>query len=298
MLEGREIAPDRRLSRLVEVLADEEEIVARVVLVPEPAIDLESAQREVDHQRGEAIEVRPVVRRAAPRMLIRAVPDLRRLAAFQLGNPHAVVVDEQEVLAANEDVSVLQVAVRELRALHFLDQPAKPCSKGGEPGGIAEEALDAPIEVLALHPRHLHDRKRAPFDAQAVGQIGEGGALRDALFGQMAGDGRVALGVVGDGPEEAAYRPGVVTLRRPVDHRVSAGGGLRHAEAVLVDLRFLQLGIAERSLRELERLVVVGEVGPGRHYAWSPSASSQEPVSRTSVMSSLRVPSSRACATR
>src|SRR5207302_1839049 len=41
-------------------------------------------------------------------------------------------------------------------------------------------------------------------------------------------------------------------------------------EAVLLDLRLLQLGISERPFRVLKRLVVLGEIRPGGHLALPP----------------------------
>ena len=119
--------------------------------------------------------------------------------------------------------------------------------------------------MLPLHPRHLHDGEGAAFDPQAIGQIDELGAVRGAVLLQVLGDGCVPLGVVRDRPQKAPHRPGVLPHRGLVHDGIAAGGRLGHPEAVLVDLRLLQLGIAERSLRRLHRFVVLGEIGPGGH---------------------------------
>src|SRR5438067_10462248 len=86
----------------------------------------------------------------------------------------------------------------------------------------------------------------------------------------MFRDCRVALGVVGDRPQKAAHGPDVLALGRFVRDGVPASGRLGHAEAVLLDLRLLQPGIAEGSLRVLKRLVVLGEIGPGGHLDRAP----------------------------
>src|SRR5438128_3578922 len=83
----------------------------------------------------------------------------------------------------------------------------------------------------------------------------------------MLRDCRVALGVVGDWPQKAAHGPDVLAFGRFVRDGVSASGRLGHAEAVLLDLRLLQPGIAEGAFRVLKRLVVVGEIRPGGHLA-------------------------------
>ena len=162
---------------------------------------------------------------------------------------------------------MLKVTVRELGGLDLLHQRPELLPEPGELLRLAEKAFRAAIQMLPLDPRHLHDRKRAAFDAETVGQVEELGAVRGTILLQVLGDGGVALGVVRDRPEKAAHRPDVLAFRRLVDHGVPARGRLGHAEAVLVDLRPLQLGIVEGALRGLKGLVVVGQVGPGGHRA-------------------------------
>ena len=169
MIERGEIAPDGTLARLVEVFADEEEVVAGAVLVPQLAVDLEREERQVDDECREPVEIRTVVRHAALRMLVSAVADLGRLAPDQRRNPHAVVVDEQQILAAHQDIPVLQIAVRKLPAFDVLDQGAELLSQRCQFLGLVQHAFDVAIEVRALHPCHLHDGKRSAFDAEPVG---------------------------------------------------------------------------------------------------------------------------------
>ena len=210
-------------------------------------------------------------------MLISAVADLGRLAPDQRRNPDPVVVDEQEILAPDQDVPVLQIAVGELRGLDVLDQRPELLPERRELLGLVQQALHEPIQIRALDPGHLHDRKCATFDAEAVGQIEELGAVRGAVLSQMLGDGRVALGMIGDRAEKAPDRPDVLTLGGLVHDGVPARGGLRHAEAVLFDLGPLQLGIAEGALRVLKGFMVLGEVRPGGHCA-SPRLSPRWPA--------------------
>src|SRR5439155_22079336 len=70
--------------------------------------------------------------------------------------------------------------------------------------------------------------------------------------------------------KEAPHGPDVLSLSRFVRDGVPASGRLGHAEAVLLDLRLLQLGISERPFRVLKRLVVLGEIRPGGHLALPP----------------------------
>src|SRR5438067_573478 len=102
----------------------------------------------------------------------------------------------------------------------------------------------------------------------------------------MFRDPRVALRVVGNRPKKAAHGPDVVSLGRLVRDGVPAGGRLGHAEAVRLDLRLLQLGIAQRPSRVLERLVVLGEIRPGSHLARSllPAVPPREPYQRHVVV--------------
>jgi hypothetical protein len=79
-------------------------------------------------------------------------------------------------------VPVLQIAVGELSALDVLYQGAELLSQRCELPGLVQHAFDVAIEVGPLHPCHLHDRKRATFDAEPVGQIEELGAMGGAVF--------------------------------------------------------------------------------------------------------------------
>ena len=160
---------------------------------------------------------------------------------------------------------MLQIAVREMSALDVLHQRPELLPQRRQLPGLVQQTLDAPIEVLPLHPRHLHDGKGAAFDPQPIGQIDELGAVRRAVLLQVLGDGRVPLGVVRDWPQKTPHRPGALPQRGFVHDGIAAGRRLGHPEAVLVDLRLLQLGIAERPLRRLQRFVVLGEIGPGGH---------------------------------
>ena len=102
-------------------------------------------------------------------MLVGAVADLGSLPPDQCRDPHAVVVDEQQVLAPDQDVPVLQIAVRELPDFDVLHQGPELLSQCREFPGFVQHAFDEAIEVGTLHPRHLHDWKRAAFDAEPVG---------------------------------------------------------------------------------------------------------------------------------
>ena len=115
-------------------------------------------------------------------MLISAVAELGRLAPDQCGHPHAVVVDELQLLAVDQDVPVLQIAMRELPVFDVLHQRPELLSQRCELPGLAEHAFHETIEVRTLHPRHLHDGKRSAFDAEPFGQIEELGAMSGAVL--------------------------------------------------------------------------------------------------------------------
>ena len=167
--------------------------------------------------------------------------------------------------------------MRELGGLHVVHQGPELLSQGRQLFGLVQQALDETIQVGSLDPGHLHDGKCATFDPQSVGQVEKLRAMRRAVLSQMLGDGRVALGVIGDRPQKATDCPDVLTLGGLVHDGVPARRRLGHAEAVLLDLGPLQLRIAEGALRMLQGFVVLGEVRPGGHCA-SPRLSPRWPA--------------------
>ena len=138
ILERRQIPPEGAPPRLVEILAHEEKVVAGAVRVPELAIDLQRPQRQVDHQRGKPVQVRTEIGHAPLRVLIGAMPDLGGLPPDQRRHPHAVVVDEQKIPAGDQDVSVLEVAVRELRVLDVFHQRPELLPQGRQLPGLVQ----------------------------------------------------------------------------------------------------------------------------------------------------------------
>jgi len=84
--------------------------------------------------------------------------------------------------------------VRELRGLDLLHQRPELLPEPGELLRLAEKAFPRSDPDAGPGPTPIfHDRKRAAFDAETIGQEKELGAVRGTILLQVLGNGGVAL---------------------------------------------------------------------------------------------------------
>src|SRR2546421_359890 len=78
-----------------------------------PSVALgERDERKIDDETGEIVEVGVEVTRIARGMLVVLMPDLTRRPTGHRGHEHAIKIDEPELSMLDDDISVLQIAVR------------------------------------------------------------------------------------------------------------------------------------------------------------------------------------------
>src|SRR4029077_18247664 len=94
------------------------------------------------------------------------------------------------------------------------------------------------VQQVALRPLHFDDREPAGADLDALLEEPKIDVVGQADLVKMSGDRLVPFGMVADGAQEAANRPGLLERQEParlpglVDHGVAAGGRLGHPEPI------------------------------------------------------------------
>ena len=91
--------------------AKDQTLIAAAKVTPQLRFQRERHQRGVDNPSREMVNARAKIALAALRVLIIAVADLVALLAGQGRYIHAVIVDQPQLAAADDDVAVLQIAV-------------------------------------------------------------------------------------------------------------------------------------------------------------------------------------------
>ena len=190
---------------------------------------------------------------------------------------------------------MLEIAVSDAGGGEIGEERAPRLGEGSERLPFAEVALGEGGEPLPFRPRHLEDRVDLACDADAVGLVVERDGAGYVGFGEVAGDGAVADLLVRDVGEETAHGEAAGLGLDGEDGGERSRDRLRQAERVRAGRPGGEHGIGERRRRKLERFLVVARRGERAHGSGTDYG---RKTSSTSVTSSLRIPSSRAAATK
>ena len=204
------------------------------------------------------------------RMLIVGMADLAGGALGQGRDVHAVVIDQPQsqraALAAGhqQDVAVLQIAVRHVGVAQFLGQTNPHLRQSIQQHRLVQLLADELVETETLDPAHFDERIPLAVDADAFiekVELDHEGALRLA---QVFADGLVARMQTGDGAREALDGPTlVVGALNLVDIGEVAGMRTRQTEQIADGLPLAQIVVAEAQLRILHGSIVIRGVRPG-----------------------------------
>src|SRR5205823_302077 len=92
-----------------------------------------------------------------PRMLVIPMADLMTDLPGERRYEHSVVVDEFEISACNQDVAVLQIAMRDAVLLQSAEHLHPPFGKIHERDRILDVRLDGLLQCGAVDPFHFQD---------------------------------------------------------------------------------------------------------------------------------------------
>ena len=193
------------------------------VRLPQPRRDGQRAQREDDHEHREAVQF-GVELEGPARMLIVWIAGFAGRSTVQRRHEHAVVVHQaQRAAAVDQDIAVLQVAVRDPQPTQLVDQLDESSLDVRQRARLGQAVFDRAIQWPAFEPRHLGNRVPGLSDTHAGVEIlnryqGSGPQAR-----QRVADRRVARRSVGGLAMKAAHRPLVPAGAQLIGHREIAG---------------------------------------------------------------------------
>ena len=291
-LDLAERGEQRRRLRIVEITRLKENVLARAEGRPEVGPLDERAERGVDDEAGEVIERRVEVGLGAVGVLVVAVADLRAGLACERRDEHRVVIDEHEphvaVVFADEDVAVLEVAVRDPGVFQIDEQRAPGSGEGAQDIRITPMLFDERRKPLPFRPRHLQDGIARPADPDAFRLVVERDGTLQLCVGEVLRDGPVSSGLILHARQKAAHsKPSTLGLDRK-DSSERTRDGLRQAEGVRRGRPRREVRVGERRRGKLQRLLVVAGSRVVGHRT------------RRAATAALRVPraSRRRCAAR
>ncbi len=182
-------------------------VVAVAQVAPELGSGCQRDQAGVDAPGGEAVQALPVVLVVAGRVLVVGEPLLIRRQAFELGDVHAVVVDEFEFVGrGDEEIAVLEVPVGDAGPLQGADDVDQLAGDRQKVARLAAMRFQPGHEPCASTV-HLEQGVAAARDHHSVGLIVEVDQCRVIEGFEGGGDGGVAALTVGVRADEAFDRP-------------------------------------------------------------------------------------------
>ena len=135
------------------------------------------------------------------------VTQLAGLQAERAGDDHVVVVDQRNgVGVGDEDVAMLQIAVRDLGGAQIATDRDPLVGEAAQARRVVEVLLDVGIKPDAVRPIHFEDRIPAAAHANPLRQILEIDHEGQRSLLEVGGNGGVALLLIGDFAHEAAHR--------------------------------------------------------------------------------------------
>ncbi len=187
-------------------------------------------EREIYDERGEVVGVAREVCDVARRMLVVLVSDLARPEAFERGHVHAVEVNEPQLSPLDDDVSVLQVSVRDLRFGERGDELEPLVGKVRKSFAATHGLVEVNVERRPFDPLHDEHGIASARDEYPLRQILEARERIDAVSFEVRVERAVAFGAVAEVASEAAHSQRHTRLAVELeDVRELAGRYERHA---------------------------------------------------------------------
>src|SRR5438552_5602069 len=142
-------------------------------------------------------------------MLVGTVASFRGVAALQGQHQKAVVINQLKRSASHQDIALLQIAVRDPSGFEVANEIHPFCPQCREHPGKAELLLDMTVQQVALRPLHFDDREPLGADLDALLEKPKINVVAQADLVKMSGNRLIPFGMVADGTQEAANRPGL-----------------------------------------------------------------------------------------
>src|SRR5437899_4441993 len=142
-------------------------------------------------------------------MLVGSVISFQGYASLQGRNPHPDVVNQLKRSAAHQDIALLQIAVRDPSGFEVANEIHPFCPQCREHPGKAELLLDMTVQQVALRPLHFDDREPLGADLDALLEKPKINVVAQADLVKMSRNRLIPFGMVADGSQEAANRPGL-----------------------------------------------------------------------------------------